>query len=75
MPSCGLANDLRRYAAECVAADESLDGLISGIEALKNRTRFNKEVGELMRFCENTFGISKVADRLEAIYRKAEKDG
>lgn len=75
MPSCGLANELRQYAPELVAVEESLEGLISGIEALKNRTRLNKEVGELMRFCENSFGISKVADRLEAIYRKAEKDG
>ena len=75
MPSCGLANDLRKYAPEYVAVEESLEGLISGIEALKNRTRLNKEVGELIRFCENTFGISKVADRLEAIYKKAEKDG
>jgi glycosyltransferase involved in cell wall biosynthesis len=75
MPSCGLANNLRKYALEFVAVEESLEGLISGIETLKNRTRLNKEVGELMRFCENTFGISKVVDRLEAIYMKAEKDG
>jgi glycosyltransferase involved in cell wall biosynthesis len=75
MPSCGLANNLRKYAPEFVAVEESLEGLISGIETLKNRTRLNKEVGELMRFCENTFGISKVVDRLEAIYMKAEKDG
>ena len=73
MPSCGLANELRQYAPELVAVEESLEGLISGIEALKNRTRLDKEVGELMRFCENTFGISKVADRLEGIYQKVAK--
>lgn len=75
MPSCGLAIELWQYAPEFVAVEESFDGLISGIEAIKNRTRINKEVGELIRFCENTFGISKVADKLEAIYRKVEKDG
>ena len=75
MPSCGLANDLRKYAPEFVAIEESLDGLISRVQALKIQTRLVEEVEELMRFCETTFGISKIVDRLEAIYRKAEKDG
>jgi glycosyltransferase involved in cell wall biosynthesis len=70
MPSCGLANELRRHEPGLVAVRESVDALISGIEDMKNRTGFNKDVGDLTRFCENIFGISKVADRLEAIYQE-----
>ena len=71
MPSCGFAKTLRNFQENYVAKSESTSALVESLASQLSGIENDKSRDQIIEFCSNTFGITKVADDLVAIYKEA----
>jgi len=71
MPSCGFADNLKRFESSFVADTEDLFGLIDSLNKQKSSKYTNKSHTEIINFCSQEFGISSVTNQLIGEYKKA----
>jgi glycosyltransferase involved in cell wall biosynthesis len=68
MPSCGFADRLEKFEPKFVAKTEDLSGLIEALIQQISANFLNKSRFEIINFCRNEFGISRVTDQLTGEY-------
>lgn len=71
MPSCGFAKDLGLFEPKFVSQSEDVAGLCSTFQKQLDDGFQSKSNDAILNYCNETFGISSVVDRLVATYRSA----
>jgi glycosyltransferase involved in cell wall biosynthesis len=71
MPSCGFAKDLALFEPKFVSQSEDVAGLCSTFQKQLDDGFQSKSNDAILNYCNETFGISSVVDRLVATYRSA----
>jgi glycosyltransferase involved in cell wall biosynthesis len=74
MPSCGLAETLRKFQENYVAKSESFNGLAESFSSLIDKNETMESRQEIREFCSNNFGIIKVTESLIATYLEVLSD-
>ena len=74
MPSCGFASTLHKFNQNFVAAAENQEGLAESFEIQFKRNFRSDSAEQIQNFCIDNFGIAKVTDNLQSIYRKSFSD-
>ena len=73
MPSCGFANNLRKFEPSFVAETEDLSGLISALNKQNQAGYKTKSKKDILNYCQEAFGIFSVTNILMTEYRIALK--
>lgn len=71
MPSCGFAEELRKFESSFVANTEDVSSLSNSLNLQKLSKYRNKSQMEIVQFCAAEFGIESVTNRLLGEYKKA----
>jgi glycosyltransferase involved in cell wall biosynthesis len=69
MPSCGFAKDLALFEPKFVSQSEDVVGLCSTFQKQLDDGFQSKSSDAILEYCNESFGISSVVDRLVASYR------
>lgn len=70
MPSCGLADELRKFNDNFVARSESLEGLIDSFQSqAQNNFKLNSRL-EISEYCEKYFSITEVGQKCLNFYKE-----
>jgi len=71
MPSCGFAKDLALFEPKFVSQSEDVVGLCSTFQKQLDDGFQSKSNDAILNYCNESFGIASVVDRLVASYRSA----
>ena len=71
MPSCGFAKDLANFEPKFVAYTEDITGLFSNFQKQLDDGFHSKSRNTILSFCNESFDISSVVDRLVESYKNA----
>jgi len=71
MPSCGFAKDLALFEPKFVSQSEDVVGLCSTFQKQLDDGFQSKSNDAILNYCNESFGIESVVDRLVASYRSA----
>jgi glycosyltransferase involved in cell wall biosynthesis len=73
MPSCGIANQLKKFESSFVADTEDLAGLVEALTLQASYGFSKKSHSEIANFCLRNFGIASIVDQLLVEYETVMK--